>query len=154
MSIGENCAVKNRKENVRRRALRHVINTDIRWDGVVSRFAKDVGKPQSQIADMLDGRKSFGEKVARALEVAARLPPGALDIDLGDLHAVLEHARSASSDLSAAAAELGREWERLREPLRGQIALVIQTLVGEQAREERKPRRAAKRNGDEQQPIQ
>lgn len=43
--------------------------------------AKRVKKPASQINDMVAGRKSFGEKVARALELAwdASLPPLWLD---------------------------------------------------------------------------
>jgi plasmid maintenance system antidote protein VapI len=37
-------------------------------DGNVTEFARSIGMAQSQIADMLDGRKSFGEKVARKIE--------------------------------------------------------------------------------------
>ncbi len=46
--------------------------------------AKRIGKPASQVNDMLAGRKSFGEKVARAIEVSwgADMPAGWLDSDV------------------------------------------------------------------------
>lgn len=53
-------------QSLRRDRLREWIRDH--YDGNVSRYAEIVGKKQSQIADMLDERKSFGEKVAGALE--------------------------------------------------------------------------------------
>lgn len=46
--------------------------------------AKRIGKPASQISDMLAGRKSFGEKVARAIETSwgPDMPSGWLDSDV------------------------------------------------------------------------
>ncbi|WP_150124071.1 hypothetical protein [Cupriavidus nantongensis] len=43
--------------------------------------SRRLGKPASQISDMLAGRKSFGEKIARAMEVAwdSDRPTGWLD---------------------------------------------------------------------------
>jgi hypothetical protein len=73
---------------VRRRLLRDYIAKNFPRDGDskgnVSAFANAIGIAQSQIADMLDGRKSFGEKVARRLEGLAakkKMPPLVLDGD-------------------------------------------------------------------------
>ncbi|MGA4006009.1 LexA family transcriptional regulator [Ralstonia nicotianae] len=56
----------------------------------LAQVAKRMGKPASQISDMLAGRKSFGEKVARAMERAwdASLP--ALWLDASDADAPAE----------------------------------------------------------------
>ena len=50
--------------DIRRQVLAYFVELD-----GLSSFAKRVGKPDSQINDMLAGRKSFGEKVARDIEV-------------------------------------------------------------------------------------
>lgn len=64
-------------QELRRKRLREWIDTH--HGGVALQFANRVKKPQSQIADMLRGAKSFGEKVARALESSAGMPAGYLD---------------------------------------------------------------------------
>lgn len=58
---------------IRRKILAEIVARD-----GLSSVAKRVGKPDSQINDMLNGRKSFGEKVARAIEkrYAPDLPSG------------------------------------------------------------------------------
>lgn len=63
---------------IRRKILAEIVARD-----GLSSVAKRVGKPDSQINDMLNGRKSFGEKVARAIEkrYAPDLPSGWLDRD-------------------------------------------------------------------------
>ena len=45
--------------------------------------AKTIGKQVNQTSDLLNGRVSFGEKVARSIEESAGLPPGWLD-SVGD----------------------------------------------------------------------
>jgi len=65
------------EQAVRRGKLREAIRRD--WQGNVSRFATAAGKKQSQIADMLDARKPFGEKVARSIESAVGWSRGWLD---------------------------------------------------------------------------
>lgn len=64
--------------DIRRKALAAIVDRD-----GLSTVAKKVGKPDRQINDMLAGRKSFGEKVARAIEssYAPDLPPGWLDTE-------------------------------------------------------------------------
>ena len=75
-----------------------------------SAFARDVNKNQSYIADLLRGKKSFGEKAARDLEIRAKMPDGYLDSDSDDgdprlmYHGIL---------LTRAAALLAAEWEKL-----------------------------------------
>lgn len=61
--------------DVRRARLKLLVD-----DQGLTEVARRVGKPASQISDMLAGRKSFGEKVARAMEQAhGGLPTGWLD---------------------------------------------------------------------------
>ncbi|GAA7771989.1 hypothetical protein RN01_28100 [Cupriavidus sp. SHE] len=64
----------------------------------LNQVAKRVGKPASQISDMLAGRKSFGEKIARALEQAwdARKPPLWLDAQSGQF--VDDESREPTDD--------------------------------------------------------
>ena len=74
MKIAELAAV--RKVNLQR-------YVDKKLDGNVSalnRLYRDGKGAPSYFNDMLAGRKSFGEKVARALEKALSLAPGQLDI--------------------------------------------------------------------------
>jgi hypothetical protein len=40
-----------------------------------------IGKKTNQASDLLSGRASFGEKVARSIEAAAELPAGWLDVE-------------------------------------------------------------------------
>lgn len=103
-------------------------------DDNATAFARSVDKKQSQIADMLDGRKSFGEKVARDLELRARMPVGYLDSDTDDdrlmYHGLL---------LTRAAAQLAAEWEKLdladRIELEEEIRRRVQTrILGERER--------------------
>jgi len=60
-------------KETRRERLRELINQ--RFDGIARRFALAAKKPDGQINDMLAGRKSFGEKVARQIETTLGLPP-------------------------------------------------------------------------------
>lgn len=58
---------------LRRARLQLAIDT---WfGGNASALARAAGKPSTQIADMLAGRKAFGEKVARQIEEALSAPP-------------------------------------------------------------------------------
>lgn len=79
-------------QDLRRHILRAYI--DARFSGNVSRFAQEAKKQQSQVADMLDGRKAFGERIARTLEGTLRLPRGYFDREEAldpDLAALLRH---------------------------------------------------------------
>lgn len=96
--------------------------------GNVSAFADGIGKKQSQIADVLDGRKPFGEKLAINIEqlVTAKLVPKGkpeLRFDIG---------RDAVQTfygipLSREAVEFAAEWTRLRGPVRGVVRDLVRT---------------------------
>lgn len=64
---------------IRRAVLRELIKTQ--FDGVARQLAIAAKKPEGQINDMLSSppRKSFGEKVARQIEVELKLAPGYFD---------------------------------------------------------------------------
>ncbi len=130
--------MSNPRTVLRRKALRTLID-DGRWAGNVTAFAKEVGKPQSQVQDMLDGRKAFGEKVARQLESKAGLPAGALDGNQASANLVRDVSAQVvyGSPISVEASLLGREWDKLKEPLKAHIRELILMLVGAQVRESR-----------------
>jgi hypothetical protein len=79
-------------QDLRRYILKALI--DEKYGGNVSAFATAIKKAQSQIADTLDRRKAFGEKVAREIETRAKLPRGYFDREEAsdpDLAALLRH---------------------------------------------------------------
>ena len=65
--------------DIRRVVLRSIISS--RFNGVARQLALSISRSEGQINDMLCNppRKSFGEKIARSIEVALDLPPGYLD---------------------------------------------------------------------------
>jgi hypothetical protein len=63
----------------KRRAINLKAWIDTHFDGSVARAARHSGKSDSQLRDMLAGRKAFGEKVARPLEAKFGMESGALD---------------------------------------------------------------------------
>lgn len=94
--------------------------------GNVSAFADAIGKRQSQIADVLDKRKPFGEKLARGLEdlVAEKLMP------LGMPELRFDIGREAIQmfygvPLTREAVEFAADWVKLR----GSIKAAIRDLV-------------------------
>lgn len=121
---------------MRRTTLRELIK-DPRWNGNVSAFARDAQKPASQIQDMLDGRKAFGEKVARQIEQRIGLPLGTLDGAPPVSPIVRESAVVYGSPITAEASLVGREWDKLSEPIRTHIRQMIHMLVGTQVRARR-----------------
>ena len=144
VKVGQYPRVKNEEpQALRRRALQRVINDD--YDGNVSAFARRVKKQQSQIADMLAGRKSFGEKVARAIESSALLIPGILDRDPDNPNRQLDQVMIFGAPITAEAAQIGREWAKLNEPIRTQVAELITTLVSTQTGQGRRPPAARRR---------
>lgn len=56
---------------------------DSRGYASVRDFARALGRSDSQISDLLKGRISFGEKVARSIEETAQVPTGWLDGETG-----------------------------------------------------------------------
>lgn len=123
-------------QELRRERLREWIR--LNYDSVVMRFCQAVGKAQSQMADMLDGRKSFGEKVARDLEKLAHMPPLYLDTDPGS-YAVREPTMGYHGiQLTRAGALLAAEWEKLDISDRVEMESEILTRVAKGVRARRK----------------
>lgn len=80
----------------------------------------------TQIADMLSGTKSFGEKVARKLEALAKMPELWLDRDdVSDEPRLSYHGVM----LTRAGALLGAEWEKLDVSDRIEMQLEIEARV-------------------------
>lgn len=141
------CMSKNDRVGTRRRALKHVIDTDSRWKGNESAFARDSKTAQSQISDMIRGPKSFGEKVARRIERDAQLDTGILDREPGDN--VAEPMIRYGLPISPDAVDMGREWDKLREPIRTQLLTLVQMLVNTQGGgDQPRPGRGKRRSGD------
>lgn len=71
-------------DEIRRQNLARLVQ-----DSSLTDVAKRAKKPARQIGDMIAGRKSFGEKVARAIEreLAPQTTPGWLDSMAGDFDA-------------------------------------------------------------------
>jgi hypothetical protein len=105
-------------QSARRRAVQKLI--DERWAGNASAFARAAKKPQSQIADMLRGEKSFGEKVARSIEKNLGLADGALD-----LPAAGRAPPADPSPLSPGALVIARLWDQLPTPAQECVAQIV-----------------------------
>lgn len=136
-------------QKLRRAALKAYIAKHFPRDGDprgnVSAFAQTVDKAQSQIADMLDGRKSFGEKVAatlaKQLELAGYPAPDfgpTSPADRGASSRVSEVATTRLHGLSDEAISLAKTWQKLAEPIRTQIRALVETLGGAPPRGDRR----------------
>lgn len=123
------------KQALRRRVLELYVKSEC--GGNVSEFARRAGKAQSQVADMLAGRKPFGEKIARELETKLLLGDGYFDVDPSApkrQHEVMIFG----APITAEAAAHGREWARLSEPFRSLIATLVSTILAAQIRDSRR----------------
>jgi hypothetical protein len=124
-------------QDIRRSRLKQWIADN--FAGNVSQFAKFVKKRQPQIADMLDGRKAFGEKVARSLEKLAGMPPNYLD----DTYRAMEVREPTSLYhgilITRAGARVGAEWDRLDVADRIEMEQEIARRVGKKIRDQRPP---------------
>jgi len=78
--VNAGCNARMDIQDVRRARLQAIITKG--WNGNVTAFATSIHKSPTQIADMLAGRKSFGEKVARDIEKRGRLGHKSLDGEL------------------------------------------------------------------------
>lgn len=135
-------------QEVRRKALNHVIKQE--HSGNRSAFARRADKPAAQIADMLAGRKKFGEKIARQIERRAGLAKGLLDIDPDSpqgVHAVREAMTAYGLPITPDEAAHGRAWGKLRAPIRELLQQLVDVLVSEQDHP-KPPARKPRRNGD------
>jgi len=153
VKLGQDARMPHSAQDIRRKALMHVVKTE--YGGNVSAFARRADKPQSQIADMLAGRKRFGEKVARQIEGRAGLEQGVLDIDPDSprgAHAARQPLAAYGLRITPAEAALGRQWGKLAEPLRTLIEQLVMTLIASQPSGGRSQPSARKAKGNGPQP--
>lgn len=125
--------------DIRRRKLRLWIAQ--RFEGKAQRFAKSIERPQPQIAELLSGKRSFGEKLARLLETQASMPPGWLDRD--DAGPGEQRLLYHGVALTRAGALLGAEWEKLDLTDRIEIEEEIRQRVQKKIVDERRRTTAA-----------
>lgn len=123
-------------QDVRRKALRH----QLEGPGTsVNAFAKRIGKSQPLLADVLRGEKGFGERLARDIEKRAGWTIGVLDREPGSQ--VAEPMIRYGLPISPDAVDMGREWDKLHEPIRTQLLMLVRTLIEAQGGGDRpKPR--------------
>jgi hypothetical protein len=133
-------------KDIRQRRVRELIRAE--FEGKQVLFADRIGKPDNYVSRILSNgpnRKGIGETVAREIEQKCGKPPRWLDDVAGDGS---ERRRSTLFGLpiSETAVAVGRDWDKLAEPLKTQIADLIQTLASAQIRLDRA--RTPKREGD------
>lgn len=90
------------KADIRRERLRKFI--DEHCSGNAAECARRADKSESQINDMLAGRKSFGEKVARSMEEKLGLPEHWLDGEPSDAEALAKEILACSQQAREAIA--------------------------------------------------
>lgn len=116
--------------------------------GNVSAFANAVGMKQSAVADTLDGRKSFGEKLALRIEQALKSSGRPVihltnaEGDHTDRSSRIEEPRTKlyGHDVSEEAVMFAKEWERLPAGLRAQVQALVHMMVAELVRDSREKR--------------
>jgi hypothetical protein len=81
-----------------------------------------IGKEPNQVYNLLSGKASFGEKVARSIEEAAGLPRYWLDTDV--------QGERALSMLSPEAAAIARAIDGLQGDPRKKVILLCQQILG------------------------
>jgi hypothetical protein len=69
--------VKLNINKIRITNLKHIISED--YDNSIHAFAKKIGRHSSQFYNLFKGDRSFGQKLARDLELLLHLPPLSLD---------------------------------------------------------------------------
>lgn len=125
---------------VRRRNLRRVIDAEP-YVGNATAFANAIQMSPPQLANTLTGSggKSFGEKLARKIERAAKLPPMYLDTE--DAPPPPRPATPVLPHRSSEAARFAAEWDQLDEPARTQIQIMVEALRANQIKAEREAKK-------------
>jgi transcriptional regulator with XRE-family HTH domain len=144
----ENAQVPTIKD-IRQRRVRELIRAE--FEGKQSQFAEKIGKADNYVSRILSNgpnRKGIGETLARDIEAKCGKSPRWLD-DVSNDARTGERRRNTLFGLpiSEAAVTLGRDWDKLVEPLKTQIAELIQTLAAAQIRLERRQQKPH-RDGD------
>jgi transcriptional regulator with XRE-family HTH domain len=136
----------------RRLRLQQVIES--RFGGSQAEFSKEASVSPAYLSRILNPEsaqhKRIGENLARNVEARLRLPSGWLD-DEGASKA-REPTTLYGITISREGAVVGAEWDKLHEPLRTQIQVLIETLVAKQVRRARKKKEATKGTQRQAQP--
>jgi hypothetical protein len=123
-----------------RRRIRLQELVDTRFSSSKVEFSKESGIALAYLSRLLNPNstqpKRLGEDLARQIESRLRLAPGWLD-DEGTAKA-REAIALYGIAISREGVAVGAEWDKLQEPLRSQIQLLIETLVAKQVRTGRK----------------
>lgn len=140
-------------KNIRQRRVRELIRDE--FEGKQVLFADKIGKPDNYVSRILSSgpnRKGIGEMMARHIEARCDKPPRWLD-DAPVEARVGERRRNTlfGVPISEAAVAIGRDWDKLAEPIKTQIAELIQALAAAQIRLERRQPQP-KRDGDRPRP--
>ena len=122
------------------RRLRLQELVDNRFGGSKAAFSKESGISPAYLSRLLNPKsaqpKRLGEDLAREIEARLRLAPGWLDAE--GTTKVREAIALYGIAISREGVAVGAEWDKLQEPLRSQIQLLIETLVAKQVRSTRK----------------
>jgi hypothetical protein len=108
------------------------------YEGNVSAFARATELHQPRLAEILANTKPFGEKYARKVEEAAKMPAGHLDGLSGAGKAGM--AAYHGIFLTRAGALLGAEWEKLDLTQRIDFEQKIYAAAAKKIRDHRKGR--------------
>lgn len=110
-----------------------------RFGGRKTELAEALGKSDNYISRVFNAHsaqhKRIGEDLAREIETALKLPRLWLDGEEGQVN---EPTTFYGLAVSRDGVQFAQEWEKLREPLRTQIMRMVETLVAEQVRADRK----------------
>lgn len=132
-------------KDIRQRRVRELIKAE--FNGKQVDFAERIGKPDNYISRILStgpNRKGIGETLARHIEIKCQKPPRWLDGD--DAPFVVERRSTLFGlPISEAAVAVGRDWDKLTEPIKSQIANLIEMLAGSQIRTDRQAKRDPER---------
>jgi hypothetical protein len=127
-------------QDVRRRALRAKLAEQTT---TLNAFAKATGKSQSLLADVMRGAKGFGERLARDIERRAGWTDKLLDSEPGTglSEPMIRHGLPISPD----AVDMGREWDKICEPIRTHLLVLVRMLLDAQGDGDGRPKPRGKR---------
>lgn len=115
---------------------------DARFEGNKSAMSRALGQERpAYVIDLLNGKKSFGEKAARTIEKALGLTRGDLDVPVSSGKPLKKPAIRILPHLSEEAVSLAEDWQQLDEPMRSQVLAMVASLAAEQRRQERANRK-------------
>lgn len=131
-----------------RRRLRLEQLIESRFSGSKAEFSKQSGVSPDYLSRILNTssaqHKRVGENLARTIESQLHLAPGWLDGE--EKSKVVDSLALYGIAISREGVAVGAEWDKLQEPLRTQIQVLIETLVAQQVRSIRKKKGAPRQS--------